>query len=224
MLEKRPEPGDEYQDWEYPDQKDVEALTNLLSEDEPPSSGGPRIPIMKIGGVLMALAFIGSILLPLLGLFTGGGGNNVADTTQADQVYQQWIGSHVSAALSGYGGGGNVRYLGVQFGDSIQDPVVGILSDRTDLQSSSGIGTLQGYSMVVLHGLFADERAQSVTLVWLGSTTDNVSGEPVQEVVLMIGMLRDTAESIDWVSIGPEDLRYVADYYQERPHMVEESL
>ena len=78
--------------------------------------------------------------------------------------------------------------------------------------------------MVVLHGLFADERAQSVTLVWLGSTTDNVSGEPVQEVVLMIGMLRDTAESIDWVSIGPEDLRYMADYYQEWPHMVEESL
>ena len=168
-------------------------------------------------------------MLPLLGLLTGGGDNSGTNTTQDDQAYRQWIDGRVSEALSGYalsmyGGDGQVRYLGVQFGDSILDPIVGILSERTDLQSGSGIGALQGYSMAVLHGLFADERAQSVTVVWLGYTTDNVSGEPVQEVVLMIGMLRDTAEGIDWASIGPADLRYVADYYQERPPAGDESL
>ena len=229
MLEKRPDPGDEYQDWEYPDPKEVESLANLPLEDEPPSSGGPRIPIMKIGVTLMLLAFVGSLLLPLLGLLTGGGDNSGTDTTQADQTYQRWIDGRVSEVLSGYalsmyGGDGQVRYLGVQFGDSIQEPIVGILSERTDLESGSGIGALQGYSMAVLHGLFADERAQSVTVVWLGYTTDNVSGEPVQEVVLMIGMLRDTAEGIDWASIGPADLRYVADYYQEWPPAGDESL
>ena len=229
MLEKRPDPGDEYQDWEYPDPKDVESLANLPFRDEPPSSGGPRIPMMKIGGVLMLLAFVGSLMLPALGLLTGGGDTSGTDTTQYDLAYQQWIGGRVSVALSEYalsmdGGGSQVRYLGVQFGDSILDPVVGILSERTDLQSGSGIGVLQGYSMAVLHGLFADERAQSVTVVWLGTTTDDVSGEPVQDVVLMIGMLRNTADSIDWASIGPEDLRYIADYYQEGPPIGEESL
>ena len=216
MLEKRPDSGDEYQDWEYPDPEDVEAIANLPFKDEPPS-GGPRIPVMKIGGALMALAFVGSLLVPLLGLFNGGGDNRGTDTTQADLAYQQWIGGRVSEALSGYGGVGQVRYLGVQFGESLQDPVVGLLSEGVDVQSSSDIGALQGYSMAVLRGLFADERARSVTIVWLGSPTDNANGEPVQEVTLMVGMLRDTAESIDWASIGPEDLRYVADYYQELP-------
>ena len=228
MLDKRPGPGDEYQDWELPDSEDVESLANLSPEDEPPS-GRPGIPLMKIGGVLMLMAFVCSLLLPLLGLLTGGGDNSGTDTTQDVQAYQQWIDDRVITALSGYalsmyGGAGQVRYLGVQFGDSIQEPIVGILSERADLQSSSGIGALQGYSMAVLHGLFTDERAQSVTVVWLGYTTDNVSGEPVQEVVLMVGMLRGTAEGIDWASIGPADLRYVADYYQEWPQAGDEVL
>jgi len=224
MLEKRPDPDEEYREWEYPDPEDVADLANLPFEDEPQSSGRPRIPIMKIGGAFMLLAFVGSLLLPLLGLLNSGGEQSGTDTTLEDQVYQQWIGSSVSAALNGYEGGDQVQYLGVQFGDSVQDPIVGILSEDVDTRSGSGIVTLQGYSLAVLQDMFSDERAQSVTLVWLGSTIDSIGGKSTQEVVVMIGMLRQTAEGIDWASIGPADLRYVADFYQERSPTSEGSL
>ena len=173
----------------------------------------------------MFLAFIGSLFLPLLGLFTGGGDQRGISTTQEDQAYQQWIGSNVSAALSGYGGLGLVQYLGVQFGDSTQGPIIGLLVEGLDPQSDSGRGALQSYSIEVLRRLFTDERAQSATLVWLGPASDSGSGELRQEVFLMVGMLRQTAQGISWATMGPADLRYVADYYQEQPPTTtEESL
>jgi|GEM_PF-2593414 hypothetical protein len=219
MLNKRSDPGDEYEDWEYPDPRDIEDLEDLHSS--PRKSG---ISILKIGGALMFLAFIGATLLPLLGLLDGDGDSSDTTAVLEDQVYQQWIGSSVNASLREYGGAGQVQYLGTQFGDSVQDPIVGMVSNGIDLQNSADIGTLHGYIMVVLEGLFADDRAQRVTVVWFETALDSESGKLTQEIVLMVGMLRQTAQSIDWDDIVPAELRQIADYYQEQPATDQEQL
>jgi len=228
MIEKRPGPGGEYQDWEYPDPKDVEDMANLPFDEEPSSSRGFAIPmILKIFGALMLLAFVGSLLLPVLGSPDGSGhntGTSSGNTTQEAQVYQQWIGSSVSAALNESGATGHVQFLGVQFSDSIQDPTIGILAEGLDPQSGPGMSALQSHSIAVLQRLFADERAQSVTLAWLGPYTDSGSGQPLREVILMVGMLRQTAQGINWPYLRAEDLQNVADYYQEPPPATQESL
>ncbi|MFH1560413.1 MAG: hypothetical protein ABID84_03265 [Chloroflexota bacterium] len=228
MIGKHPGLGEEYQDWEYPDPEEVEELANLPLDEEPPSSGGLRIPILlKIVGVLMLLAFVGSLLLPVLGSPAGSGDQAVApshNTAQEFQAYQQWIESSVSAALREWGAVGQARFLGVQFSDSIQDPVVGILAEGLNPRNGPDRATLQSYSIAVLQRLFADERAQSVTLAWLGPGADSGNDQSLREVILMVGMLRNTAQGIDLAHLRAEDLRKVADYYQETPPAVEESL
>jgi hypothetical protein len=224
MLNKRPDPSDEYEDWEFPDPRDVEDLAGRRFDDEASSPKKSGIPILKLGGALMVLAFIVSTLLPLLGLLDGSGDPGETNTVLEDQAYQQWIANSVNASLSKYGGAGQVQYMGTQFGDSVEDPIVGIESDGIDLQNESGMGILQSYSKAVLEDLFADNRAQRVTVVWFETAFDNASGELTQEVVLMVGILRQTAQSIDWAGIGPADLRYIADYYQERPSKGQEQL
>ena len=226
MIEKRP--GDEYQDWEYPDPKDVEELANLPFDEESSSSRGHAIPvILKIVGGLMFLAFVGSLLLPVLGPLTGSRNNtgtSSGNTNLEVQAYQQWIGNSVSAALNQSGAPGHVQFIGVQFGDSFQDPTIGILAEGLDPQNGPGRSALQSHSIAVLQRLFADERAQSVTVAWIGPPTDSGSGQSLGQVLLMVGMLRQTAQGINWAYLRAEDLRNIADYYQERPPAFQESL
>ena len=220
MLEKSPGPGEHYHDWEYPDPKDIEELADPLF-DGPPSSGGPGVSILlKVVVGLMALGLVVSLVLPALGPLGDSGDQgetSSGNTAEASQAYQKWIESSVNSALVGYGGAGQVQYLGVQFQESSRDPVIGLQSKGIDLQSGSGLDALHGYSIAILQSLFADERAQSISMVWLGPDTDGGSGEASPEVILIVGMLRQTAQGIDWASIGPTDLRYLADYYQELP-------
>ena len=228
MMDKRPGPGDDYQDWEYPDPKDVEELANLPYDEGPASSGGRAIPVfLKIFGAIMLLAFVGSLLLPVLGS-PGSDGNHTGassgNTNSEVQAYQQWIGSSVSAALNDSGATGRVQFLGVQFGDSIQDPTVGILAEGLDPQSGPGRSALQSHSIAVLQRLFTDERTQSVTLAWFGPASDSGIGQSLGEVLLMVGMLRHTAQGINWSYLRAEDLRNVADFYQEPPPKARESL
>jgi hypothetical protein len=228
MIDKRPDPGDEYRDWEYPDPKDIEEMSNLPFNEGTSSSKGLVIPVfLKLFGAIMLLAFVGSLLLPVLEPLTGGGnrtGTSSGTTTQEIQAYQQWIGSSVSSALNDSGTTGQVQFLGVQFGDSIQDPTIGILAEGLDPQSSPGKSALQNYSIAVLQRLFSDERAESVTLAWLGPATDSEGGQSFGQVILMIGMLKETAQSINWAYLRADDLRNIADYYHESPPTTQESL
>jgi hypothetical protein len=220
MLEKSPGPGDQYHDWEYPDPQDIEDLVDPLF-DRPSPSEGPGISVLlKIVVGLMALGLVGSLLLPVLApLMDSGtqGETSSRNPTEASQVYQQWIESSVNSALGGYGGASQVQFLGVQFDDSILNPIIVIQSERVDLLGSPGMDALHGYSIAVLQSLFADERAQRATLMWVEPAAYSGSGETSPDVILIVGMLRQTAQGIEWTSIGPSDLRYVADYYQEPP-------
>jgi hypothetical protein len=126
--------------------------------------------------------------------------------------------------LNESGATGQVLLLGVQFGDSIHDPTIGILAEGLDPRSGPGRSALQTHSIAVLQRLFADERAQSVTLAWLGPTADSGSGQSLSQVILMVGMLRRTAQGINWAYLGAEDLPKVADFYQEQLPATQESL
>ena len=228
MPGKHPTHDEEYQDWEYPTPEEISDLNTLPFTDEPSSSLGTRMPVLlKIVGTLSLLAFVGSLLVPVLGALVGHGnqtGSSTGKTTQESQVYQQWIWSSISAVLSESSGLGQVLYLGVEFGDSVQDVVVGIELERTDLRSNPKRGALQSTSIAILQRLFADERAESVTLAWLRPIDDTERGESHREVVLTVGMLRQTADKTDWANLRGEDLRYVADHYQEQPPASEELL
>ena len=74
---------------------------------------------------------------------------------------------------------------------------------------------LQSSSVAILQRLFADERAQSVTLAWLRPTRAIGDDQPTQDVILVVGMLRQTAQGVDWTHLADEDLRKVADLYRE---------
>ncbi|MDA0988326.1 MAG: hypothetical protein O2783_04210 [Chloroflexi bacterium] len=227
MLEKRPGPGDEYQDWEYPDPKDIEELSAIPFGDEPPSGGSRMSILLKVVGGIMLLSFVGSLLSPILGSLSGGGdqtGTSSDNTAQDTQAYELWIGSSVNAALSESGALGQVRYIGIQFDTSVRDPVIGFLVEGLDPQSSSGRDALQNYSITVLERLFADERAESVTLAWLRPVADSGSRSSSQEVVLLVGVLRNTALGIDWENLRAEDLPGVVEFYQELPSAGEGSL
>ena len=63
----------------------------------------------------------------------------------------------------------------------------------------------------MLRRVFNDDRADRVTLAWLWDPP----GESSQEIVLLVGMVRRTAESIDWSYIRASDLPRLADEYQE---------
>ena len=217
MLEKSPGPGEHYHDWEYPDPQDIEELADSPLDGPSPSGRSGISILLKAFVGLMALGLVGSLLLPALGPLANSGENgetSPSNTTEASQAYQQWIESSVSSALGGSGGEGQVQFLGVRFDDSLRDPIIGIQSERVDLPGSSGMDSLHGYSIAVLQSLFDDERARSATLVWLEPASAGGSGETSPEVILVVGMLRQTAQVIDWAGIGPADLRIVADYYQ----------
>ena len=219
MIGRRPDEDEEYQDWEYPDPEDVEDLSRLPSEYGSSISDGIRMPILlKIFGGLMILAFALSLFLPVLDPLVGSNDQNDASLTNVtleEEMYRDWIGNNVGMALSGYDSAGQVRFIGVEFGNSIQDPVVGILSQGIDIRSNAGKNTIQSYSITVFESIFTDMRAQSVTLAWLVPVADSGISEQIREIVLVVGMLRQTADGIRWASMGPADLRYVADYYEE---------
>jgi len=228
MLGKRPADDEEYHDWEYPDPEDVEDLARLQSDYEASRPNGSNMPIiLKIFGGLMILAFALSLFLPVFEpLFRNNDqtGASLTNEIPEEETYREWIRNNVGTALSGHDGVGQVRFIGVEFGNSIQDPVVGILSQGIDIQSNAGRNTIQNYSITVFESIFTDMRAQSVTLAWLVPVADSGMGEQVREIVLVVGMLRQTANGIRWTSMGPADLRYVADYYQENTPKNEESL
>jgi len=214
-----PDPDEQYRDRTYPNPEEAEKQANLPDAEEPSASGGFHVPgLLKIISVLIVLAFVGSILLTTLTPLIGSGDRpepSSSAAAQEDPAYEKWIGARVSAALAESGTAGQARFLGVQFDDSIQHPIVGVLAEGIDPQNPFPTDDLQSSSLAILQRLFDDERAQSVTLAWLLSAHTSGNGQSTQVVIMMIGMLRQTAQGIDWTHLGAEDLRNVADLYWE---------
>ncbi len=221
MLEKRP--GDEYQEWEYPDPKDVEDLNELVEDDDPESQSGSRLPSLRqtIIGIVL-LTFAGSLLLPFLpALGQGQGAAEQVDVPSAagntDEeliIYDEWIESNVYAGLREWGAADRVQYLGVQFNGSIQSPIIGLQVETLDPESGAGIPMLQSYSIEIFDRVFGDERAQSVILAWFRPAA--AGGEsPGLEEVMLVGMLSQTAQGIDWANLRAEDIRGLADLYRD---------
>ena len=222
MEGERPDPDEEYWDREYPDPEEVEELASLPDTEGPATSGGLRIPgVLKITAAFMAFAMLGSILLSTLGPLGRGGGRTEtpsSTTAQEAEAYQRWIATQVSAALAKSGMAGQARFLGVQFDGSdgsIEQPIVGILAEGAGSQDTIASAALQSSSIATLQRLFADERAQSVTLAWFRPASNSESSQADLDFILAVGMLRGTAEDIDWKRLASEDLRTVADLYQE---------
>ncbi len=221
MLEKRP--GDEYQEWEYPDPKDVEDLNEFVEDDDPESQRGSRLPSLRqtIVGIVL-LTFAGSLLLPFLpALGQGQGAAEQVDvppaTGSTDEeliIYDEWIESNVYAGLREWGAADRVEYLGVQFNGSIQFPVIGLQVETRDPEGGAGIPMLQSYSIEIFDRVFGDERAQSVVLAWFRPAAAG-GDSPGLEEVMLVGMLNETAQGIDWASLKAEDLRGVADLYRD---------
>ena len=217
MEGERPDPDEEYWDREYPDPEELEELAGPPDTEGPPASGGFHVPgLLKVITVLMALTFLGSVLLPILGpLISKGDPTETSPNPTETQAYEQWISRQVSAAMAESPATGRARFLGVQFDNSVQHPVVGILVEGVEPQSPFPTAALQSPSIAVLQRLFADERSQSVTLVWVQPALASESGQPSPDIILVVGMLRQTAQGLDWTNLAAEDLRNVADLYDE---------
>ena len=210
MEEDRPDPDEEYWDREYPAPEESE---------EPPAPGGFHVPgLLKVITILMSLVFVGSVLLPILGPLISKGDRTETTpnaTAQETQAYEHWISSQVSTALAGSAAVGQARFLGVQFDGSIQHPIVGILVEGAEPHNALPTAALQSTSIAVLQRLFADKRGQNVTLVWVRPSPASESGPSSPGIILVVGMLRQTAQGLDWTHLAAEDLRNVADFYEE---------
>ena len=65
--------------------------------------------------------------------------------------------------------------------------------------------------------IFTDIRFRNVTLVWFDASGVGADGEMLAKALLMVGVSKTNSIDINWSSITAEDLRYIADYYQEYP-------
>ena len=71
---------DDYQDWEYPDQEDIDALDHIdVGNSDSRKVDKMSLPIKLFGG-FMVVAFVGSLLVPVIGSFSG---SSVDDSIQS---------------------------------------------------------------------------------------------------------------------------------------------
>lgn len=219
LTPKDPRSHGEYQDWEYPDQQDIEDLAAIRFDQDSSTSQGPAVHILlKIVGAVMLVGFIGSILFPVIESIGGAGNGNqptLNQTSQELQAYEKWIFGTVNAATLESGSKIQTEFLGVQFDNSIEDPIVGILAVGLDRHIEVEPRDLQRHSIMILERLFMDDRAESVTLAWLRPNTGKEGTEYEREVILLLSMLRSTAQGINWPNLRAEELQEIVDYYHE---------
>ena len=214
MRGRNPGPDGEYQDWEFPDPDEVEELSNLPEPKGPPTIAGfPVSFFLKVIAFFIIAGLVGSLVLPVLQPLGGARPSEspVIDTNQDIADYHGWLTDSVSRALDDSRNTAEAQFLGVQFGESGHDLIIGIQADGYDPVSAFPSAILHNPSNEVLKRVFADDRAERVTLAWLWSAP----GESSQQIVLLVGMLRSTADSVDWAYIRAADLPRLADEYQE---------
>ncbi len=218
MLSNRGGPGDEYEEWEYPDPKDVEDLADRPIMDEPrtESRGFSTLKMVVVG--VVAVSLIGSLMVPLL--VSPRGGSAPQEVTPADGLseeaaaYDAWLSQSVDSALQEWGAGGRAQYLGAEFDISVADPIVGLLVNGLDPASDSGKSEMQSYSISILSRVFDDPRASSATLFWYNLET-GADGTTQLEAAMVVGILRETAAGIDWANLRAADLADEVDLYRD---------
>ena len=218
MLSNRGGPGDEYEEWEYPDPKDVEDLADRPIMDEPRSEsrGFSTLKMVVVG--VVAASLIGSLMIPILASPRGGAAPEEvipAGGLSEDAVaYDAWLSQNVDSALREWGAGGRAQYLGAEFDLSVADPIVGMLVNGLDPASDSGKSEMQNYSIAILGRIFEDPRASSVTLFWYNLET-GVDGATQLVASMVVGILRETAAGIDWASLRAVELADEVDLYRD---------
>ena len=218
MLSNRGGPGDEYEEWEYPDPKDVEDLADRPIMDEPRSeSRGFSTLKMVIVGVV-AVSLIGSLMVPLLVSPRGGAAPQEVipsgGLSEEAAAYDAWLSQSVDSALREWGAGGRAQYLGAEFDLSVADPIIGLLVNGLDPASDSGKSEMQSYSISILSRVFDDPRASSVTLFWYNLETGS-DGTTQLEAAMVVGILRETAAAIDWANLRAAELAGEVDLYRD---------
>lgn len=216
MDDEQLEPDNQYWEKEYPDLEEVEELERLSEYEETHDARRSSFAgILKVLAVLMGVVFIVSILLPTLGPLLRDDQGQTDDSSMEELQYIQWIVERVNPVLSQSDIGRESRVLGVQFNESIDRPVVGVLVQRLEHTGSLPMIAIQNSSIMILQRMFEDERAMSVTLAWFTSAIPEKSGDSLSELVLVVGLVRETAEEVEWSLIKAKDLRNTVDFYEE---------
>ncbi len=218
MLSNRGGPGDEYEEWEYPDPKDVEDLSDRPIMDEPRSEGQGFSTLKMVVVGVVAVSLIGSLMVPLLASPRGGAAPEevipAGGLSEEAAAYDSWLSQNVDSALREWGAGGRAQYLGAEFDISVSDPIIGVLVNGLDPASDSGKSEMQNYSIAILGRIFDDPRASSVTLFWYNLETGD-DGATQLEAAMVVGILRQTAAGIDWASLRAVELADEVDLYRD---------
>ena len=218
MRRRNPGPDGDYEDWEFPDPDEIEELSNL-----PEPQGHPRIAGFPVSFLLKIIAFfiiaglVGSLVLPVLQPLGGARppDSPAIDANQDISEYHGWLSEAVARGLDDSTNAARAQFLGVQFGESGHDPIIGILAQGYDPTNAYPSAILNYPSIEVLRRVFADDRAERVTLAWLWTAPGESGGDATPELVLLLTLLRETAQGIDWSYIRAADLPRLADDYQE---------
>ena len=108
---------DDYKDWEYPDQKDIDDIDHL-NVGNPDSKKADRMSLpIKLFGGFMAIAFVGSLLIPLIGSFSGSSGDDSIQSEEEflESIYSEVIEQKVTDVLRDNPHGDSIGYLNVEF-------------------------------------------------------------------------------------------------------------
>ena len=210
---------EEYQDWEYPDQDDIEDLEYFGVEDFASQKQYRWSLLIKIFGAIMILSFIGSLFVPLFGLFSSGSGEKGIESQEEvlESIYTENIEKIVIDVLKDNPNGDTISYLNVEFPMSEQDPIVAILINEPEVTGSAILDRVNGYSIDLFRDIFSDIRFRNVTLVWFEASGVETDGEIFAQAFLMIGISKANAMNVNWSSLSVQDLRNISDYYQEYP-------
>lgn len=217
MKEERYEPNESYYESGYPDAGMNNEPPDNLGDSRDGSSLWFRFPgLIKTFAVLLALLFVGSLVVPFLSLFLDREESldvrEGADIAEA-QSYERWIQFKINEVLSESDIASSARFYGLEFDEFTQRPVVGILAEGNidNLEFSASVNSA---SILLFHSLFEDSRAQVVVLAWFFTSGQNSSGQS-PDLALLMGITRETASGINWDALDPEDLREAVDFYQE---------
>ena len=218
MLSNRGGPGDEYEEWEYPDPKDVEDLADrpILDKPRTESKGFSTLKMVVVG--IVAASLIGSLMIPLLASPRGGPSpQEVTPATGLSEeaaAYDAWLQRSVDSALREWGAQGQAQYLGAEFEISDTDPIIGLRVDGLDPTTDSARSAMQNYSIAILGRIFADQRADSATLFWYNLNTA-ADGRSQLQAAMVVGLVRQTAEVIDWSNLRATELENAVDLYRD---------
>lgn len=218
MRRRNPGPDGDYEDWEFPDPDEIEELSNLPEPRGPATVAGiPLSFLLKVIAFFIIAGLVGSLVVPVIEPLNAIRSPDSPDTATDRELaeYYDWLNTNVGRAIDDSSNAARARFLGIQFGDSDKDPIIGVLAQGYDPLSSYPSAILNAPSIEVLRRVFEDERAERVTLAWLWNAPGENAGESTQQLALLVTMLRDTADNIDWSYMRAVDLPRLADVYQE---------